>query len=54
MFKFSSLAAIYASFVLDGDRTIEQVPDVLRDQVSGILGVAKNSTSTDSSSTPVA
>ena len=47
MFKFSSLAAIYASFILDGDRTIDQVPDVLRDQVNGILGVAKNSTSTD-------
>lgn len=46
MTNFSSLAAIYASFVLDGLRTMDQVPEVLKDQVDGILGVAKNSTST--------
>ncbi|CAJ1227187.1 hypothetical protein LZY01_19630 [Levilactobacillus zymae] len=50
--NFSSLAAIYASFVLDGMRTIDQVPEVLKDQVNGILGITKNSSSTDES-TPV-
>lgn len=43
--NFSSLAAIYASFVLDGLRTMDQVPDILKDQVNGILGITKNSTS---------
>lgn len=47
--NFSSLAAIYASFVLDGLRTMDQVPDVLKDQVDGILGITKNSSSTDTS-----
>lgn len=53
-FKFSALAAIYAANVLDGGRTIEEVPAYLQDDVKNVLGSAKNSTSTDSSTTPVA
>lgn len=53
-FKFLALAAIYAANVLDGGRTIEEVPAYLQDDVKNVLGSAKNSTSTDSSSTPVA
>ena len=36
-FKFSSLAAIYAANVLDGGRTIDEVPEVIRSQVQSIL-----------------
>ncbi|WP_164506316.1 CD1375 family protein [Levilactobacillus lindianensis] len=52
MTNFSSLAAIYASFVLDGVRTIDQVPAILTDQVKQILGIStvvKNSSGTDES-----
>lgn len=53
-FKFSALAAIYAANVLDGGRTIEEVPAYLQEDVKDILGSAKNSTSTDTSTTPQA
>lgn len=40
-FKFSALAAIYAANVLDGGRTIEEVPAYLQDDVKNVLGSAK-------------
>jgi len=46
-FKFSALSAIYAANVLDGGRTIDEVPVYLQEDVKDILGSAKNSTSTD-------
>ncbi|MFC6275589.1 hypothetical protein ACFQET_08695 [Levilactobacillus tangyuanensis] len=46
-FKFSALSAIYAANVLDGGRTIDEVPTYLQDDVKNVLGSAKNSTSTD-------
>lgn len=39
-FKFNSLAAIYAANVLDGGRTLEEVPKPIRPQVEKILGVS--------------
>lgn len=51
-FKLNSLAAIYAANVLDGGRTIDEVPAVIRPQVEKILGVsasAGTSTGTDTS-----
>ena len=39
-FKFNSLAAIYAANVLDGGRTLEEVPAAIRPQVEKILGVS--------------
>lgn len=39
-FKFNSLAALYAANVLDGGRTIDEVPAALRPQVEKILGVS--------------
>lgn len=53
-FKFSALSAIYAANVLDGGRTIDEVPSYLQDDVKQILGSAKNSGSTDTGSTPQA
>jgi len=41
-YKFSSLAALYAANVLDGGRTIEEVPAVIRPQVEKILGVSED------------
>ncbi|MGJ3848156.1 CD1375 family protein [Levilactobacillus brevis] len=52
--EFSALAQIYAQAIMDGTRSIEEVPAYLQDDVKNVLGSAKNSTSTDSSSTPVA
>lgn len=51
-FKMGSLAALYAANVLDGGRTIDEVPAVIRPQVEKILGVPENtssSTGTDTS-----
>ena len=51
-FKMGSLAALYAANVLDGGRTIDEVPAVIRPQVEKILGVsedASSSTGTDTS-----
>ena len=53
-FKFSALSAIYAANVLDGGRTIEEVPAYLQEDVKNILGSTKNSGSTDTSTTPQA
>jgi len=53
-FKFSALSAIYAANVLDGGRTIDEVPVYLQEDVKDILGSAKNSGSTDTSTTPQA
>lgn len=39
--KFSSLAAIYAANVLDGGRTLEEIPAVIRPTVEQILGLSK-------------
>ncbi|ARW21893.1 MULTISPECIES: hypothetical protein [Levilactobacillus] len=50
-FKFSALAAIYAANVLDGGRTIDEVPSYLQPQVKEVLG---NSTSTAADTTPQA
>ena len=41
-FKFNSLAAIYAANVLDGGRTLEEVPAAIRPQVEKILGVSED------------
>ena len=51
-FKMSSLAALYAANVLDGGRTIDEVPAIIRPEVEKILGVSAStgtSTSTDTS-----
>ena len=32
-----SIAAIYAELILEGEKTIEQVPENLRDEVQAIL-----------------
>jgi len=51
-FKMGSLAALYAANVLDGGRTINEVPAVIRPQVEKILGVSAStgtSTGTDTS-----
>lgn len=50
-FKFTALVAIYAANVLDGGRTIDEVPAALQPQVKEILG---NSTSTADDTTPQA
>jgi len=39
-FKFTALAAIYAAAVLDGNRTIDEVPAVIQPQVKKILGLS--------------
>ena len=39
--KFSALSALYAANVLDGGRTIEEVPAVIRPQVQEILDDSK-------------
>jgi len=47
-----SLAALYAANVLDGGRTINEVPAVIRPQVEKMLGVSAStgtSTGTDTS-----
>ncbi|WP_179394993.1 hypothetical protein [Lacticaseibacillus absianus] len=38
--KFTSLAAIYAAAVLDGERTLDSISPVIRPQVETILGVS--------------
>ena len=51
-FKMGSLAALYAANVLDGGRTIDEVPAIIRPQVAKILGVSAStgtSTGTDTS-----
>ncbi|QPI89340.1 hypothetical protein I3F57_06235 [Lacticaseibacillus paracasei subsp. tolerans] len=45
-FKFSALAALYAANVLDGGRTIDEVPAVIRPQVQTILDTAKKEDAT--------
>jgi len=39
-FKMGSLAALYAANVLDGGRTIDEVPAIIRPQVEKILGLS--------------
>lgn len=39
--KFSALSALYAANVLDGGRTIEEVPAIIRPQVQEILDDSK-------------
>lgn len=53
-FKFSALSAIYAANVMDGGRTIDEVPEIIRADVQSILDSSKNSGSTDTGSTPQA
>lgn len=43
--KFSALTMLYAANVLDGGRTLEEVPEVLRDDVAGILKNDEDATS---------
>lgn len=52
--KFSALTMLYAANVLDGGRTLEEVPEVLRDDVAGILKNDESTDSTASSTTPAA
>lgn len=40
--KFEALKKLYAKAVIDGGRTIEEVPEVIRPQVEKILDTAKN------------
>lgn len=40
--KFSALTMLYAANVLDGGRTIEEVPEVIRADVQGIIDGSKN------------
>ena len=44
--KFSALSALYAANVLDGGRTIEEVPAVIRPQVQEILDDSKKEDTT--------
>lgn len=44
--KFSALSALYAANVLDGGRTIEEVPAVIRPQVQEILDDSKKGDAT--------
>jgi len=48
-FKFTALTMLYAANVLDGGRTIDEVPELLRDDVSKILTSSKNDESAGSS-----
>ena len=50
-FKMGSLAALYAANVLDGGRTIDEVPAVIRPQVEKILGVSEDTSSTTGTGT---
>jgi len=50
-FKMSSLAALYAANVLDGGRTIDEVPAVIRPQVAKILGVSEDTSSSTGTGT---
>lgn len=52
--KFSALTMLYAANVLDGGRTLEEVPEVLRDDVAGILKNDDSAESAEPSSTPAA
>ncbi len=52
--KFSALTMLYAANVLDGGRTLDEVPEVLRDDVAGILKNDESTDSTASSTTPAA
>lgn len=47
--KFSALSALYAANVLDGGRTIEEVPAVIRPQVQEILDDSKKEDATPQS-----
>ena len=39
--EFSALKMLYATHVIEGKRTIESVPDILREDVAKIVGEAK-------------
>ncbi|WP_203648871.1 CD1375 family protein [Secundilactobacillus yichangensis] len=52
--KFSALTMLYAANVLDGGRTLDEVPEVLRDDVAGILKNDDSADSTTASTTPAA
>ena len=49
--KFSALIMLYAANVLDGGRKIDEVPEMIRADVQSALDSAKNSGSTDTSTT---
>ncbi|WP_333604093.1 CD1375 family protein [Lactobacillus acetotolerans] len=52
--KFSALTMLYAANVLDGGRTLDEVPEVLRDDVADILKNDDSADSATASSTPAA
>ena len=52
--KFSALTMLYAANVLDGGRTIDEVPEALRDDVTAMLKNDDGTTTTDTPSTPAA
>lgn len=52
--KFSALTMLYAANVLDGGRTIDEVPEVLRDDVTAMLKNDDGTATTDTPSTPAA
>ncbi|GAX05476.1 hypothetical protein IWT25_00782 [Secundilactobacillus pentosiphilus] len=52
--KFSALTMLYAANVLDGGRTLDEVPEVLRDDVAGILKNDDSAEFAEPSSTPAA
>lgn len=39
--EFSALKMLYATHVIEGKRTIESVPDILREDVAEIVASAK-------------
>lgn len=52
--KFSALTMLYAANVLDGGRTLDEVPEVLRDDVTAMLKNDDGTATTDTPSTPAA
>jgi len=52
--KFSALIMLYAANVLDGGRTVDEVPEMIRADVQAALDSSKNDSGTDSSTTPAA
>lgn len=39
--EFSAMKMLYATHVIEGKRTIESVPEILREDVAKIVGEAK-------------
>lgn len=48
--KFSALIMLYAANVLDGGRTVDEVPEMIRADVQSALSASKNDSGTDSTS----